>query len=72
MGLRVKRGPDWEWRDQDDGGLGITVDIEARSGWVAVRWDHGVENKYRVGADGKYLSSMRVQVFQNILSDPSC
>lgn len=57
MGLRVKRGPDWEWRDQDDGGLGITVDIEARSGWVAVRWDHGVENKYRVGADGKYLGN---------------
>ena len=21
---------------------------------MAVRWDHGVENKYRVGADGKY------------------
>lgn len=54
VGLRVRRGPDWEWQDQDDGGLGITVDIEARLGWVAVRWDHGVENKYRVGADGKY------------------
>eukprot|EP00438_Fugacium_kawagutii_P028437 Skav226821 [mRNA] locus=scaffold606:116024:125447:- [translate_table: standard] len=36
VGLRVKRGPDWEWRDQDDGGLGITVDIEARYDLIVV------------------------------------
>lgn len=38
---------------QDEGGLGITVEA-ARTGWVAVRWDYGGENKYRVGADGKF------------------
>ena len=38
---------------QDEGGLGITVEA-ARTGWVAVRWDCGGENKYRVGFDGKF------------------
>lgn len=25
VGLRVRRGPDWSWDDQDQGGLGTTI-----------------------------------------------
>ena len=57
-GLRVRRGLDWDWGDQDGGpgSLGVTLEGEGRvdSGWVNVRWDHGEGNSYRVGANGKY------------------
>ena len=26
VGLRVRRGPDWSWDDQDQGGLGTTIE----------------------------------------------
>lgn len=59
LGLRVRRGLDWDWGDQDggpNGSLGLTVEGEGQVdvGWVNVRWDHGEGNSYRVGANGKY------------------
>ena len=54
VGVRVRRGPDWDWGDQDGGGLGITLEGDAEDGWVRVRWDCGGENSYRVGERGKY------------------
>ncbi|CAK9072411.1 E3 ubiquitin-protein ligase MIB1 (DAPK-interacting protein 1) (DIP-1) (Mind bomb homolog 1) (RING-type E3 ubiquitin transferase MIB1) [Durusdinium trenchii] len=49
VGIRVRRGPDWEWHDQDGGGLGTTVEGSDRDGWVFVKWDaHGREYNYRV------------------------
>ena len=61
VGLRVVRGPDWCWRDQDgeEGYVGTVVDIGDQSGSTAldksvvVRWDSGVKANYRVGYDGK-------------------
>lgn len=32
--------------------FGMTVDTDV-SGWVKVKWDHGAEEKCRVGAEGK-------------------
>ena len=49
LGVRVRRGPDWRWADQDGGGLGSDT-----RGWVRVLWDAGRDNSYRVGADGMY------------------
>jgi E3 ubiquitin-protein ligase HECTD1 len=54
-GARVVRGIDWKWRDQDgpqpsEG----TVCGEVHNGWIDVKWDHGVCNSYRMGAEGKY------------------
>ncbi|XP_073824556.1 ubiquitin fusion-degradation 4-like isoform X2 [Musca autumnalis] len=52
-GARVVRGVDWRWDDQD-GGCEGTVTGEIHNGWIDVKWDHGVRNSYRMGAEGKY------------------
>ena len=55
IGVRVSRGPDWSWDDQDGGGFGTTTQgAEHAEGWVSVEWDAGGRNNYRVGADGEY------------------
>ena len=58
---KVKRGPDWQWGDQDggDGGFGTVLrdgaPVRARPWtWARVKWDSGEENDYRTGAEGKY------------------
>lgn len=52
-GVRVKRGPDWKWGDQDGNGLGtVTTEITSTS-WISVKWDNGHTNSYRVGHQDK-------------------
>ncbi len=57
-GLRVVRGPDWKWGDQD-GGEGYTGTVinsfysekpGARS--ITVLWDTGIKGQYRGGPKG--------------------
>lgn len=48
VGARVKRGPDWQWWDQDGGGEGVITNYEPGDKWVAVKWDMAYSNKYRV------------------------
>lgn len=52
-GVRVIRGVDWRWDDQDGTTEG-TVTGEIHNGWIDVKWDHGLRNSYRMGAEGKY------------------
>ncbi|CAC5422046.1 unnamed protein product [Mytilus coruscus] len=40
LGDRVRRGPDWTYKDQDLGLPGTAVGYD-RDGWVIVEWDHG-------------------------------
>ena len=55
VGVRVRRGPDWQWGNQDGRGPGTTeADPEQSAGWVTVRWEDGSTNSYRVGAEGGY------------------
>lgn len=56
LGVRVVRGPDWEWGGQDggEGFVGTVVGLEEGSGDVLVQWDMGQRNKYRCGYTGKY------------------
>ena len=59
VGLRVVRGPDWEWGDQDggEGHVGTVVEVEkARAGARAaiIQWDCGQRCRYRCGVQGKY------------------
>lgn len=55
LGLRVRRGPDWRWEDQDGGPGGVGRLLGAAGpGWVVVRWDGGHENGYRVGEGGAF------------------
>ncbi|CAE7417235.1 Spag1 [Symbiodinium sp. CCMP2456] len=59
IGVRVRRGPDWKWGNQDGGAgnWGTTVvdsDPDMPLRWIKVQWDHGEKKSYRVGAEGKY------------------
>lgn len=59
LGLRVVRGPNWKWGDQDggEGSLGTVVDPgeETAAGrGVIVLWDNGNKSNYRCGIDGCY------------------
>ena len=59
VGLRVVRGPDWKWGDQDggEGSLGTVVEAgdETPSGRaVVVLWDNGMRSNYRCGVDSSY------------------
>ena len=58
-GLRVVRGPDWKWGDQDggEGCLGTVIDAgeEMAAGRaVVVLWDNGNRSNYRCGVDNSY------------------
>lgn len=55
QGARVIRGVDWRWEDQDGNPpCEGTVTGEIHNGWIDVKWDHGLRNSYRMGAEGKY------------------
>ena len=55
-GLRVVRGPNWSWGDQDggEGHVGTVVEVGQGGGWVVVQWDCGNKCRYRCGEEGKY------------------
>ena len=55
VGLRVVRGPDWEWGDQDggEGHVGTVVEVEEARAAI-VLWDCGQRCRYRCGVQGKY------------------
>ena len=55
IGVRVTRGVDWKWRDQDGTPYACgTITGKLRNGWIEVQWDHGGANSYRMGDEGKY------------------
>ncbi|XP_064610755.1 E3 ubiquitin-protein ligase MIB2-like [Liolophura sinensis] len=64
-GLRVVRGPDWKWANQDggEGHVGTVIRTGGPMGMlgllladkvVDVLWDSGSRNTYRVGAEGEF------------------
>ncbi|VDI35530.1 Hypothetical predicted protein, partial [Mytilus galloprovincialis] len=46
LGTRVRRGPHWQWQNQDSEMAG-TVIGEDKNGKIRVEWDSGNENVYR-------------------------
>jgi len=65
IGLRVVRGPDWKWGDQDggEGFAGTVTNIiqsEPLSRSVTVVWDSGLKGHYRAGPKGSY--DLRVNI----------
>jgi len=61
VGLRVVRGDDWQWKDQDggEGSVGTVVEVGGQGSsknpdnTVVVVWDTGVRANYRAGYEGK-------------------
>lgn len=67
VGLRVVRGPNWRWGDQDggEGHVGTVIEVQqaGRRGdsestktpcVVTVQWDCGNRCRYRCGIEDKY------------------
>lgn len=60
--MRVVRGPDWKWGNQDDGEghVGTVVEIgkpgssTSPDKTVVIQWDSGSRTNYRVGYQGAY------------------
>lgn len=54
LGLRVKRGRDWGFGDQDQGGVGTIVSsrnhfpVNPDRDWCKVQWDNGTIYHYRI------------------------
>ncbi|XP_055385955.1 E3 ubiquitin-protein ligase MIB2 [Condylostylus longicornis] len=61
-GIRVVRGPDWIWQNQDDGEghVGTVCEIgrygsaHSPEKTVVVNWDSGPRTNYRIGYQGQY------------------
>jgi Mib_herc2 len=61
-GLRVVRGADWEWGDQDggEGCVGTVIEVGGQGGsknpkqTAVVLWDSGSKGNYRLGYQDKY------------------
>ena len=56
LGVRVVRGPDWCWEDQDggEGCVGTVVEVGDEGRSVLVQWDCGIRSWYRSGEEGKF------------------
>ena len=56
LGLRLVRGPDWCWGDQDggEGCVGTVVEVEEGERSAMVQWDAGTRALYRCGEDDKF------------------
>ncbi|KAH9495559.1 E3 ubiquitin-protein ligase mib1 [Bulinus truncatus] len=55
-GLRVVRGPDWKWGNEDggEGHLGTVIKIDQDKKKATVQWDHGEIKTYRAGKMGSF------------------
>ncbi|OWF46887.1 HERC2-like protein 3 [Mizuhopecten yessoensis] len=55
VGVCCRRGPDWEWENQDGGEdqIGVVFKIED-NGVIHVRWQNGKRGNYRYGIHGKF------------------
>ena len=68
-GLRVVRGPDWKWGDQDGGeGYAGTVISSSYSGKLGARtvkvlWDTGFKGNYRAGPKGSFDLRVRIIIY---------
>ena len=54
VGTRVRRGPAWQYPNQDGNGPGVVVGPGSSDKWVKVKWDSGASNNYRWGANNAY------------------
>ena len=56
LGLRLVRGPDWCWGDQDggEGCVGTVVEVGVGGIFAMVQWDAGTRALYRCGDDDKF------------------
>ncbi len=55
IGATVRRGPDWEWGDEDGNDIGTIVKLTVTNHWVIVKWlATGEDSAARIGLCDKY------------------
>lgn len=56
LGLRVVRGPDWSWEDEDggEGYTGTLYHIDNVDKTAIIQWDNGNQTLCKIGQMGKY------------------
>jgi len=56
IGMKVVRGRDWNYWDQDGeaGNVGVVLEDTTMENWVKVQWGNGIKNSYRVGYNESY------------------
>ncbi|XP_018576502.1 uncharacterized protein LOC108915038 [Anoplophora glabripennis] len=56
LGLRVVRGPDWSWQDEDggEGYTGTLYHIDNTDKTVIIQWDNGNQTLCKIGQMGTY------------------
>ncbi|KAG2435903.1 hypothetical protein HXX76_007098 [Chlamydomonas incerta] len=68
-GLKVTRGRDWKWDNQDgEGGVGVMIrpSLCAEEGvWWQVAWANGTRNQYRVGRPGSQWCDLQVATYES-------
>lgn len=80
--MRVVRGLDWKWGNQDDGEghVGTVVEIGRQGSTttpdktVVVQWDSGTRTNYRTGYQGAYdlLLYDNAQIGKNLPPQSCC
>ena len=70
MGIRVVRGLDWKWGDEDggEGHIGTITGTPRSIRWnreVDVLWDSGLKGHYRAGPKGSYDLRVYFVIFTN-------
>lgn len=56
IGMKVVRGKDWRW-DNQDGGVGnveVIIDEKTSPEWIRVQWPSGSRQNYRIGSKESY------------------
>ncbi|XP_048253092.1 uncharacterized protein LOC124131409 isoform X3 [Haliotis rufescens] len=62
IGVKVKRGVDWSYGNEDGGPGAFGIVIRARGdGKVKVRWDNGHISSYNFGCDGRFDLEIRLE-----------
>jgi len=72
--LKVERGPDWDWHNQDEGSVYGYLLYETEPDWARVVWmneygDQIRSRDYRIGAEGKYDLQFYTKVKQKNLEN---
>lgn len=69
IGLKVKRGRDWDYRNQDENSkFGIIIKPNDENNWYVIEWETGYRYSYRVGEDES--KNCDLYIYENIIVKP--
>lgn len=64
IGMKVRRGPEWCWREQDCDKNGNQCEgtiVEVGSTWTRVLWSSGYKDAYRINKPDLIISDIQLE-----------